>query len=171
MPTKWDACIAEGNKSFTYMINNLDDMFDKDSIKHFDIRYATSDCIIYYNNIRDKYLNTIQHTLIQWIYNEHTCGRLYEQTNWKPFRDVNDYTEMYLGYKKLFLYKEYYFQLAIEYRCECDECIYCITEKNRIHFELGLYGWRNNCNNLLDPDKRYSIELDDIICRKFWERE
>jgi hypothetical protein len=164
MPYNWNECVIEGNKSFDYMIHNFDKMFDGTTIKHFDIRYATSDCMIYYDDIKVKYLDEIQSDLIQWIKEEHGTRRLQDLSNWKPFRDTFDFLDIYLGYNKLFLYKGYYFQLALEHRCE--ECKYCV-ESNLIHFELALYGWGNE---MIEPDKRYTVE-NGMVCKSFWDRK
>ena len=33
----WKQFLVEGDKLYEYLINNFDDMFDGDKIKHFDI--------------------------------------------------------------------------------------------------------------------------------------
>lgn len=64
--------------------------------------------------------------LIPWIKNEHKENRLFDKTLWKPFRDHYHLHEMYYGYRRLFKYKHYYFQLVMETGCILDYCNYCI---------------------------------------------
>lgn len=166
MPYYWKDCIIEGNNSFTYMINNFDTMFDGDSIKHFYIGYATSNNMVYYRDINDMYNSEIQSPLSIWIKKEHENMKLFEETNWKLFHDQHDPYCVYMCYNKLFQYKQYYFQLAIENGCGADWCEYCKKESNGIHFELALFGWKEN--GILEPDKKYTVEDDNMICKKFW---
>lgn len=51
---------------------------------------------------------------------------------------------MYLGYNKLFQYKQYYFQLALESGCVCDDCIPINKCGHPPCFELALYGWKED---------------------------
>lgn len=150
------------------MIHNFENMFDGDTIKHFDMRHATSYTLYCYEDVNEKLNHEIQIPLIEWIKKEYENNRLFEVSNWRAFRVVHEYNDIYTGYNKLFKYKQYYFQLVIEdHWCDSFECRYCPKESNRIHFEVALFGWKEN--DILEPDKIYNIEDDDMICKRFWE--
>lgn len=83
---------------------------------------------------------------------------------------------MYFGYKYLFQYKHYYFQLGIQKYCELEVCTYCNHIKgeyfeeysdNSQHFMISLYGWKEDNSNVLLP---YNLLLsnNDIMEEKHW---
>jgi hypothetical protein len=166
----WNDCLIHGKKAFDYMTSHFERMFDENNIKHFYIRYATYECSNFHDDLNEKYNSEIQIKLIEWIKKEHESNRLFNDLHWKPFRDPCESLDMYLGYNKLFSYKGYYFQLALENEsCGQNNCIYCDTEINMIHFELALYGWKMNGIELLEPDMKYIVEADNMISKSFWE--
>ena len=144
-------------------------MFDGLHIKHFNIHYTTEDMIFYSQVIRNKYQNEIQPHLMAWIDTEMHSYQLLEHSNWKPTRDAYEYSFMYMGYNKLFVYKHYYFQLGLYYYCRrCDDCK---KEANRIHFELLLYGWDKKDPHVdkLQPENHNIILPHDLMIPKdFW---
>jgi hypothetical protein len=171
----WDEFSEKGDKMFEYMTRNFDDMFDSESIKHFDIRYGISSVIGYENEIREKYSDDIQKGLIPWIQTELKSGRLFDKGLWRPFRDPYDITDMFFGYRLFFPYKEYYFQLAIYYEClNCKYCKYCDIDDDNdeitIHFELALYGWKNENSDKLQPDNTVCIPSDTMVPDLYWNR-
>jgi len=169
----WEGFVKEGDVLFEYMQHHFTELIDDNVIKHFTIQYSTWSTIDYYIPIKEKYSSIIQKDLIRWIVVEFNAGRLIESTNWKPFRDSYTITDMYLGYNKLFMYKEYYFQLAITADVWDDDenCIYCINN-NSIHFELKLYGWIENTNgNIVEPDRDKSILFDSMMPLSDWNRK
>lgn len=167
MPHDWDQCIIEGKKSFDYMISHFYEMFDETTINDFYIRYATNTMMSYYEDVNEKYNSDIQHTLIPWIKNEFEEKRLVNDINWKPFRDSDDYNDMYLGYNKLFQYKQYYFQLALESGCVCDDCIPINKCRHPPCFELALYGWKEDGSENVQP---YDIDMiDSMMPEKYWK--
>lgn len=93
----WPECIIEGELFFEYMIHNFNSMFNNESsIKDFNIR----DEELYHicsREIMEKYGVEIEKELIPWIKEQHSNGQLFEKDNWKPFRDICSYSEIYLG--------------------------------------------------------------------------
>ena len=105
--------VKKGEELFQYMIHNYDTMFDGDYIKHFDVWYTSHMMEGYYDEaIKECGKNNIKAELIPWIRKEFETNNLFNSENWRPERDY-DYCDMYLGYRKLFVYKQYYFQLQI----------------------------------------------------------
>jgi hypothetical protein len=173
---KLDEFLAQGNEMFEYMTRNYKSMFDGDSIlRHFDIRYGTYSVIGYEKEIRKKYNDDIQKELIAWIQTEFKSGRLFDKSLWKPVRDAYDISDMFFGYTYFFQYKEYYFQLALYYEClNCKYCKYCDidneTDEPTIHFELALYGWKNENSDTLQPANKICILHDNRVPESFWNR-
>jgi hypothetical protein len=172
---RWDEFLEEGEQLHNYMINNFDNMFDENKIKHFSIRDDYYANINYGKNIMIEYNKDIQIELIPWIRKEFKEGRLFNKEFWKPFRDYN-LVDMFYGYKYLFQYKHYYFQLAMETYCELyyDEpypCKYCdnLNEDDiSPHFCLELYGWIDNKYDKLQPWNRILIPENNIIPETYW---
>jgi hypothetical protein len=162
----WDRFLIEGDILYEYMTNNFENMFDENTIKHF--------CIIngIYRNIKDtdkmteEYGVEIEKELIPWIREELKEGRLFNKELWKPFRNQCQLLDMYYGYKILFNFKEYYFQLAIEDYCDFDENNKRIDD--RACFLLALYGWKNSNSNMLEPYNDSIIPEDNIMPEKHW---
>lgn len=175
----WDRFLKEGEDLFNYMKHNFETMFDGDTIiKHF---YIGSIFFGYDSNAREinkKYGEEIQKEIIPWIKKELEEGRLFDNTNWKPFRDSAILTDMYLGYKKIFKYNNYYFQFALEdgytnfSGCGADTCKYCNEEGNTEmvgYFLLKLYGWfEEDCEDM-QPRSCFKVLENDTIPESFWE--
>ncbi len=170
MKYHWDDFLKEGNILYNYMIQRFDDMIYMELIKHFDIIDEHFGNINYGERVYNEYNIDIQKELIPWIRKEHQKGRLFDNTLWKPFRDYN-LVDMYYGYRKLFQYKNYYFQLSMESYCELDDCIYCEDKDNiQPHFCLAIYGWKEDNYDKLKPwDKE--IPINNIILDKYWVSE
>ena len=161
--------MKDGNKMYNYMVNNFNDMVNDKSIRHFNVGYALPHVMDYADEINEKYNNDIQLELIPWIKKEFDSEALFEYTNWMPFRDRYVMTEMFLGYRKLFIYKKYIFQLSLisdcDYKDICDNCKNGISD---IHFVASLYGWKDNKdNNKIKPYENFTIE-DNSIPDSFW---
>lgn len=163
----WDRFLKEGGVLFDWMIYNYETMFDGDKIKHFDIRYGTYSVMDSEEEVKLLYGNEIEKALIPWINNEYQSGRLFEKTNWKPFRDQYLLTRMYFGYKYSFNFKNYYLQLALEFACGI--CEYCKKGEPRIHFEVALYGWKEPEKENIQPDDVVPIPQDNIIPEWYWD--
>jgi hypothetical protein len=164
---EWNNFIIEGEELYAHMINNLESMFDGDKIKHFNIR----DCIYGHiedtDSVRNLYGEDIQKKIISWIKQELKEDRLFNKTLWKPFRDQNSLSDMYYGYRKLFQYEKYYFQLTIETSCSLYECEICdLTDdtfclENSKHFEIALYGWKREDSLMLQPKNKIQLPSDN----------
>lgn len=164
----WDEHIIEGYELFEYMKNNLDTMFDNEFvIKHFNIIPGLYASFMHTDEITEKYNKDIQKELILWIKQEISNNVLFDNKDWKPFRDPSMYSCIYLGYRKMFVYKNHYFQLAVE--PECCNCTYCDNNENPIHFELVYYGWREKEDNYLQPYGYIKILENNIISEDYWE--
>ena len=167
MKESWKRFLVEGDNLYNYMINNFENMFDENTIKYF--------CIVngIYRNIKDtdklteEYGDEIEKELIPWIRNELKEGRLFDKTLWKPFRNQCQLLDMYYGYRILFTYKEYIFQLAVE-----DYCDFYENNNKRIDdracFVLALYGWKDKDSDMLQPYNDSVIPNDNIMPQKHW---
>ena len=151
------------------MIHHYDDMFDGDNIKHFNIWYSSWWMYSYVDDVKIECEQNIQSELVPWIRNEFENKWLFEPNNWKPFRDADSYIYMTLGYKKLFVYKQYYFQLQIE--AECADCIHCERNDNPIHFELGVYGWKDTHSNKVLPYNDVIVLPENFMSEFEWNRK
>lgn len=165
----WDEIIKEGDTIFDYMTENFESFFDGETVKHFNIIPGLYTSFGHTDDITEKYEKDIQKELHVWIRNELIDGNLFQKSNWKPFRDPSMYTCIYVGYRKFFIFREYYFQLAIEPECsDCSKCIYCIQNENPIHFELVYYGYKEKDeNNKLQPFG-YITVLNNIVPEDYW---
>ena len=168
MLLKWDEFLEKGDTMFQYMIHNYDSMFnDNMYVKHFNIR----DDGIYdlgTKQIKNTYDDEIQTTLVPWIQAEYESGRLFTKTLWKPFRDSYTLIDMYLGYRVMFIFKQYVFQLSIDIDCIPEECKYCDGDEFNTHFELVLWGWKDAQSEFLQPDHTFIIPSDNYMPEKQW---
>jgi hypothetical protein len=169
----WDKFLVEGDILYNYMLNNFENMFDGDSkIKHFDIVCGLFALTEYIDEIKEQYNDDIQKELILWIKKELEENRLFQKDSWKPFRDPDLIIYMFFGYRKMFQYKNYYFQLSLSTDCEYnDECEYCKNKENTRHFGLAFYGWKDINKEKLQPDNLLFVPSDNIIPESFWRRE
>jgi hypothetical protein len=165
----WDEHIIEGNKLFDYMTQNFESFFNGETVKHFNIIPGLYTSFGHTDDITEKYGEDIQKELIIWIKNELTNNNFFVKKDWKPFRDPSMYSCIYLGYRKLFTYRQYYFQVAVEPECsDRSKCIYCIQNENPIHFELVYYGYKEKEeNNKLQPFG-YITVLNNNVPEDFW---
>lgn len=167
LPSWWNNFLVEGKVLFQYMQNNFNNMFEGDVIiKHFNIRdegcydLGSEECMAMYGT-------EIQKDLVPWIKKELEDNRLFDSTLWRPFRDRYTLSDMYLGYKKLFEFKQYYFQLCIASCCELEICTNCINKENRKHFEIIIYGIKNEQSG---KKERYNIDnLSNFMPEHYWK--
>lgn len=185
----FDGPIPQREESYQYMIHNFEKMIDGDKIPHFDIRYVSYAVFGYIDEICEKYGTDIQKELVIWLKNEKDENRLFTRENWKSFRDNDLISDcyVYLGYNKLFQYKQYYFQLVVEggeeegekegesvYHLNCVDCIE--NQKKGITgelgwFELALYGWKDDAMEKLQPCNRVIVPPDNIMPLRDWNRK
>lgn len=157
MPSDWNECITLVNEWFTYLCAHFDDMLDEDRIRHFDIQYADSKMMGYYEEVAEKYGEEIHRTLIPWIREEAQSGRLFRSSHWKPFRKPYLYTACYAGYRKLFYYGAYSFQLTMIKDQDWNEQG---VREDWICFEAALY--RQN--------EKEELDEDGMITERRWRR-
>ena len=165
----WKQFIEQGDVMLQHMMLHFEKMFDGDSIiKHFDIRSGIYGRIYECDmlGMREEHGDDIQKELVYWIRNQWNLGHLVDRKNWKPFRDVELITWTYMGYRIMFQYKQYYFQLALE--DACGECMYCQRGESNIHFKAALCGWKDERYNKLQPDNYISILPDNSIPISDW---
>jgi hypothetical protein len=197
---EWKKFEDKGDKLFNYMINNFYNMLDgDDNVKHFNIIYGYYGTIdIDEDEVMKNYGIDIQKSLVPWIKNEFQDGRLFDKTLWKPFRDMDTYSTMFYAYKKFFKYDKYYFQLSIDAGCGIDECKYCnryinteckycndiedceedkcicnnshTYDNNVVHFELALYGWKDDITNK-SFSKMKIMPSDFMMLEEQWNRK
>ena len=108
------------------------------------------------------YNDDIQKELIQWIQKEVEEQRFFQKENWKPFHDPFHIHLMYLGYRKIFQYKNFYFQLAMEFECYVENCKYCEDKESYYRFSLMFYETKKpeliEANNYMMPQSDWSRE-------------
>jgi hypothetical protein len=165
----WENFSIKSKLLYDYMCNNLDNMFNEDNtIKYFEIYYYR---LYWYQSeideIEEKYGLDIQKELTQWIKKEFKDGLLIEYKNWKAFRDHEMPTFLYLGYNKLFQYKNYYFQLVLQSGTLCDS-LYYINNEPIINFELALYGWIDDKFDKLQPYNNVIVTSDSMMPDSDW---
>jgi hypothetical protein len=162
---KWDEFLIEGDRLYNYLITNFNLMIIGDKITNF----AIIDGI--YSNIKDtedmteKIGDDIEKMLIPWIKKEYKENRLFDKTLWKPFRDMSTFIYMHYGYRKLFLYDKYIFQLGI---VEEFDIVNNIRINERGEFVLALYGWKKDNSNMLQPYKKNVIPEDNLMSELHW---
>jgi hypothetical protein len=168
----WEEIVKENRKLFDYMTINFESMFDGDSIvKHFEIRFEGT-CDLGSQEIMEKHGTNIQKKLNPWIRKEYVEHRLFATEYWKPFCDKYNYKYTYLGYKHLFNFEKYYFQLGIEEQCAIEDCKYCQNNENEIHFQLIICGWKeNNKDTTLKPYRNFPILPNNIMPEYHWIRK
>ena len=169
----WDRLVLEGETLYDYMIHNYDKMFDGErTIKHFGISkdsFELDDCV---DEIKEKHHTDIQNKLIPWIKKEIEDNNLFQNKNWNTFRDLHSVLHMFLGYRKMFQYKQYVFQLSLDNDCGYDYgddiCKYCSNEEDSARFFLVLFGWKDEKYQNLQPDNRFSISEDNLMPESYW---
>jgi hypothetical protein len=127
-PEDWKRHLEKGDILFKYMLENLDSMLNEETLKkHFYIVAGLFALDAYDDDVYEAHGNDILENLRPWIQNEFITNRLFNRELWRQFREAVGYNSSYLGYKKMFSYRGYLFQLII------DNTGYCT------HFELALF--------------------------------
>jgi hypothetical protein len=157
----WLSFIKEGDESYNYMLHHYHQMIDHEILDSgFIVYYATYVMYWEYDKIHwDRY--DIQRELITWIHNEYERRALFERNNWKYERDSYSIVNMYIAYRKLFVYHNYYFQLIIEGgkygKQENDPIEYYPV------FQLALFGWKGNIDLNVEPYHNSIVLLPDHL--------
>jgi hypothetical protein len=106
------------------------------------------ECDPYAEEIEKRFGEPLKRAYSVWLQEEHAHHRLLDRTNWQIYRDPRNFIDSYLGYRRLFVYQQHYFQTTYENR-----------------FYLTLYGWTEDSCTLL-PDR---IDLpDQTIPDRHW---
>jgi len=192
MPFEWEDCIAEGDDYFNYMVAHFDSMCKEDSIPHFTIGYAWYSVMAYYDIVKMDHMDALLPFLISFLKEEATTRRLFDHSHWRPCRDKYDISPIYLGYDKLFVYKQYYFQVAVNDQCKkCSERDVLAMENLQdhqdpvdsqstyayLHFELELFGWTEETEETEDTSDSILLKPIDVtivhqlIPESFWDTE
>ena len=158
----WGEFLEEGDELFEHMTKNFESMLSGDTIKHLNMFIGTGfteyEC---YEKIMLE-IDLIEKTLITWINQEHIAGRLFNKDLWKPFRDLQYLHDMHLGYKKMFKYGQYIFQLGLQRDCYA-ECKLCMGYIHNVHFCLALYSGSE------EDSSHLKIWEDDMLHGRFWK--
>jgi hypothetical protein len=163
----------DGEALFDYMIRNFYTMFDGDNkIKHFDVYSGVYDLRSYVLDIKTNYMDDLQQDLIPWIKQEFENKELFQPTNWRPFCDPFILTSKFLGYRKMFQYKHYIFQLSLLDWCHdsysCNDCKDDDMYNDCIHFYLAFYGWKDGIHEKLQPYNYIILSDNDKLPEQFW---
>ena len=173
----WNEFLVEGKHLFQEMIQTYNDMLEGDTVvRHFYIRTAgyreQNPSVI--NELYQTQREFIQKELVPWIRKEHANHLLFSPINWKPVRDwYLPMNCMYMGYRKVFPYRQYYFQLALDdYICD-HECSYCNGTEGRRHacFQLALLGWKDDNDENMIPYQELNIPSNNLIPYSLWKWE
>lgn len=167
----WDRFVEDGQCLFHRMTCEYDTMLEGDSIvKHVGFRVSG------YGHIDSKILDTIkqehgeqiQKELVPWIRSQHRGHMLFSPINWKPVNDMYVLHDMYMGYRKVFRYQQYYFQLSLSEGCHCVDCL---TRRNGIpiRFEVALLGWKDDTSDKLQPNNKMLIPASNLLPYSFWK--
>ena len=162
----WSDFLKAGDRLLNYMISNYNIMINENKIRDFEIVHISDKLYDEVVNLDNNYKSDIQSELIPWIQNEYKSGNLYNNKNWKPFRDWSCVPFCVLGYKKMFQYKSYYFQLIIDSYSSAKYVD--ITGNNYAYFQLALYGWKEDNKEKLQPDDIVIIPPDNIMPDEYW---
>lgn len=167
----WERFIEEGDELFSYMISNYNSMFS-----HFDIIPGVG-CNKENRELMSVYGKEIEKESVSWIYDEKMNGNLFKKDYWSPFSDEYESYDMFLGYKRFFIYTEYktrhYLQLGIDTKCRssllhpCDDCINSIYRGP--HFIFAYYGWREEGGPLKPRNFIGISDESDWFPEKYWE--
>jgi len=166
--SEWLDLLTIGDQLFDYLYHNFHSLFDdQHNIKHFDIHPASVTMMRYCDSICEQYVPKVHDAIIPWIREEYSSGRLTNKNLWKPFRIPYLYTSMYYGYRKLFMFDKYYFQLTLV----SDGDTVDGTDTQWICFEVALYGWKDEGVDTLQPLNKVSV-LEDMMMPEYdWIRK
>ena len=163
----WVSFEKEGEELYEYLTRHFECLFEPTgAIKYFDMRYTFYPTYDYYEGVKKEIGKQVHKEIIPWIHEERRTGRLFDNRNWKPFRDQDVLTSMYYGYRPLFVFHDFfYFQLVIEriYRDTANRTI-----KPCIVLQVGLYGWKERGIEYIQPYDDLMIEADNMMPDRHW---
>jgi len=168
----WDEFVKEGDVHFDYMTKHVETLLSENTKKGFDIiagDHHLHDAIL--EDIKEIHGSALKKALIPWIRQEIEKGDLFQRTNWNPFRGW-ELTNSHFGYRKIFRWEGFHFQLALENFCSPydEDCEDCRNGINGTFFEVALWGVTRD-----DFPYRKGYEfisfLDDRFPDKYWVDE
>lgn len=173
---RWNEFLAIGKRLFQKMIQTYDTMMEGDTVvKHFHIRTAgyraqNPDII---DALYEAHGEAIQKELVPWIRKENANHMLFSPVNWKPVQDFYEYHWMYMGYRKVFRYQQFYFQLVLDDDICDEECSFCHGTEWKRHtcFQLALLGWKDDTDENMMPYKELAIPSNNLIPYSLWKRK
>ena len=140
----WERFEQEADQAYSYLVANVDHMIKGKRVLHFSIQPSWNGSTIrYYEQIKQAHQKELEGLVILWVRQERDAGRLFIRENWKTYRHTLDHTASFIGYRGLFCFKEYVFQLSVDLYDWDDDCIDCLlTEPSEDipHFEAMVYG-------------------------------
>ena len=147
-----DRFIVEGEELYQYMLEHFESMFNEyHTLIFVDIRYFSDSCRDHVKEVTDTCGDDIIRAYSIWLLQEKEKV-LFNKENWQIYRNRDEITDMYLGYRILFVYQQYYFQVSYD----------------SYFFVLGLYGWKDESCEALQPDRRSIILSDHIMPERDW---
>jgi hypothetical protein len=165
--SSWDRFHKRGEQLFDYLCNHFAELFnEKNEIKYFDMRPATTTMMGYYEHIYKLYGTDICKVISPWIKEEYLSGRLTRLDFWKPFRIPYQYNSMYYGYRKLFMFDKYYLQLTLIDDRDMIDGIFT----DFVCFEVALYGWKDSYVDTLQPLNKVCVLDDMLMPIQDWEQ-
>ena len=148
-----DQLIRDAEELYDYLLNRIDTMFYPDKTLIFvNLSGFTYDINEHINDISQKHAEEIRVAFGKWLQYEIQSNTLFDRENWQIFRKLDLITYMYIGYRKLFVYQHYYFQVSYDF----------------YFFGLVLYGWKEDNKEKLQPDDRVSVPIDQYMPDYDW---
>jgi hypothetical protein len=130
-------------------------MFDNNLLtKNFDILVSFFWLGDYAEKIKEQYNEDLHKEFSNWIKKEFDNNDLLKKINWAYFRDGTFNSDILIGYKKFFIYKNIYFMVSVVKDYE--------NEKSFIHFVPSLYGLEE------ENKSTFTIPSDNSIPDKHW---
>jgi hypothetical protein len=146
--------IKDAEELYDYLLNRIDTMFYPDKTLIFvNLCGFTSETDTHIlHNISLQYGEELRLAFGTWLHHEIENNSIFDRENWQIFRKVDLMTHMYLGYRILFIYHHYYFQVSYDF----------------YFFGLVLYGWKEADKEKLQPDNRVNIPDDKYMPEDDW---
>ena len=120
--------LQKAETSYAHLVAHVDDEICEERIISIPDIGAFWDqyyeCDPYAEEIEKRFGEPLKRMYAQWLQEEHAHHRLLDRAYWQIYRDPRNFVDSYLGYRRLFVYEQHYFQ---------------VTYENRMY--LTLYGW------------------------------
>ena len=146
--------LEEAETFYTHLVENIDDETSEERI--LPIEYIGSfwdrdyECDSYAEEVEQRYGEPLKRAYQRWLCEERACGRLLDRACWQIYRDHRTIVSCYLGYRRLFVYEQHYFQVSYDMNQFC----------------LTLYGWTDGSCDTFLPERKHT--LADMIPECHW---